>query len=305
MLTLQSEDTHARVRKSNIETLPTDISLVENSDYILSIVPPRDALATATRIATAFNAQSKTTPLYYLDLNAISPRSAREIGNLFHTSTPAIKYIDGGIIGGPPSPKAAEEPQNTLSNHVDTPHTWKRPSIPVSGPHNIADSPTSGKHLFSTLNLNHISPEIGQASGLKCCFASLTKGFTALAIQSFTTASNMGVLDLLLQETEGRIPSLWKAAHQGMTGMPPKAYRWVREMEEIAITHADEGGFEGGEGKGAGVYGQIAKVYKSVAEDTVLGEEKTERRKRGRTLEDVAMAMGEGLRAKRRKLDGQ
>jgi hypothetical protein len=86
--------------------------------------------------------------------------------------------------------------------------------------------------------------------------------------------------------------------------MPPKAYRWVREMDEIAITHADDGGFEGGE-EGEGIFGQIAKVYKSVAEDTVLGEEKTERRERGKTLEDVSVAMGEGLLAKKRKVDGQ
>lgn len=81
--------------------------------------------------------------------------------------------------------------------------------------------------------------------------------------------------------------------------VPPKAYRWVREMEEIAQTHVDEGGFNGE----PGIYGEIAKVYKSVAEDTVLGEEKTERRKRGLTVEDVAGAMGEGLMEKKRKTE--
>lgn len=79
--------------------------------------------------------------------------------------------------------------------------------------------------------------------------------------------------------------------------MPPKAYRWVREMEEIAETHADEGGFNGD----AGLFGEVAKVYKSVADESVLGEEKTETRKRGLTVEDVAEAMSEGLRGKRRK----
>jgi len=83
--------------------------------------------------------------------------------------------------------------------------------------------------------------------------------------------------------------------------MPPKAYRWVKEMDEIALTHADDGGFEGGE-DGKGVFGEIAKVYRSVAEETVLGEEKTERRKRGLTAEDVASAMGEGLRKKRKNV---
>jgi hypothetical protein len=50
--------------------LESDKSLVSASDYILSIVPPRDALNTATRISSAFNTQpAKTTPLYYFDLN--------------------------------------------------------------------------------------------------------------------------------------------------------------------------------------------------------------------------------------------
>jgi hypothetical protein len=237
-------------------------------------------------------------------LNAISPRSSREIASLFQASAPAIRFIDGGIIGGAPSPKTSSEPQTTMSRDpTNSTHEWKRPSIPVSGPHKVSDSPICGAHLSSTLNLNHISPEVGQASGLKCCFASMTKGFTALCIQSFTTASNMGVLELLVQEAEERIPGLFKSARGGLPGMPPKAYRWVREMEEIAITHADEGGFEGGGEDGEGVFGQIARVYRSVAEDTVLGEEKTERRKRGRTLEDVALAMGEGLMAKKRKSD--
>jgi len=77
--------------------------------------------------------------------------------------------------------------------------------------------------------------------------------------------------------------------------MPPKAYRWVREMEEIAATYAEEGGFE------LALFEGVAGVYRTVAEDTVLGGEKTGDRKRGRTLEDVAAAVGEGLEAKRKK----
>ena len=65
-----------------------------------------------------------------------------------------------------------------------------------------------------------------------------------------------------------------------------------------ALAHADDGGFEG---NGKGIFDGVAEVYRSVAEDTVLGEEKTEKRKRGKTIEDVAEAMGEGLQQKRRK----
>ncbi|KAH8603054.1 6-phosphogluconate dehydrogenase [Bisporella sp. PMI_857] len=287
----RSEDTHARAKQSKIETLSSDIAVVKAADYILSIVPPRDAVPVAHRITTAFKSLSSAKDLYYLDLNAISPRRAREIAAHFAATAPEIKFVDGGIIGPAPTPKSSAPGQD-----------WSNPDIPVSGRFNLADAPISGAHLSETLNLNHISPEIGPASGLKCCFASTSKGFTALCIQAFTTASNLGVLPLLRDNLERRMPGIWKRAEGGVTGMPPKAYRWVREMEEIALTHTDDGGFEGGK-DGEGVFGEIAKVYRSVAEDSVLGEEKTERRKRGLTIEDVAQAMGEGLRNKRKKAE--
>ncbi|EPE25826.1 6-phosphogluconate dehydrogenase C-terminal [Glarea lozoyensis ATCC 20868] len=299
----RSNDTKTRALSASIEIVKDDKTLVSASDYILSIVPPRDALDTASRISSAFNSQSqaKSTPLCYFDLNAISPRSAREIGELFAKKSPAIQFLDGGIIGGTPRLKDDKSPSTTVSSHPTTTTDWAKPSIPISGP--LSQTPPSSFATFSTtLGLNHISDDIGIASGLKCSFASLTKGFTALVLQSFTTANNLGVLPLLISELEQRAPGLRKAANS-VTGMPPKAYRWVREMEEIGITHAEEGGFVGAPSSSgnSGVFNEIAQVYRSVADDTVLGDEKTERRKRGLTIEDVATAMGEGLRAKRRK----
>jgi hypothetical protein len=44
-------------------------------------------------------------------------------------------------------------------------------------------------------------------------------------------------------------------------------------------------------------------TYSAVADETVLGEERTEQRKRGRTIDDVAAAVGEGLGSKRKKTD--
>lgn len=80
-------------------------------------------------------------------------------------------------------------------------------------------------------------------------------------------------------------------------------------MEEISQTHSEEGFFSSAskyddseaEASTGGIFHEVAELYRAVAEDTVLGEEKTERRKRGLDLEDVASAMGEGLKAKRAK----
>ncbi len=91
------------------------------------------------------------------------------------------------------------------------------------------------------------------------------------------------------------VPATLKSAEAGVPGMPPKAYRWVWEMEEIAATYAEEGGFE------PVLFEGVAGVYRAVSGDTVLGAEKTGNRKRGRTVEDVAAAMAEGLEKKRTK----
>ncbi|KAF7894063.1 hypothetical protein EAF00_007577 [Botryotinia globosa] len=305
----RSQYTHDRAQKSKIELLPTDASLISQSDYILSIVPPRDALSLATRITTAFNSLSppKSSPLYYLDLNAIAPATARSVASHISTASPSIKFIDGGIIGGAPKLKNdTTTPNTTASIDPDLEHAWSRPSIPISGPHELSKAPVSGAHLADLLNTNYLGEEIGKASGLKCCFASTTKGFTALCIQAFTSAQRLGVLGELEKEMSERVPGLWKSVNGGITGMPPKAYRWVREMEEIGICHG-ETGFSGGEstdGKGdngKGIFGEIADVYRTVADETVLGEEKTEKRKRGKTVEDVAQCMTEGLASKRAK----
>jgi len=69
-------------------------------------------------------------------------------------------------------------------------------------------------------------------------------------------------------------------------------------VEEISATHEEDGGFESA---GKGLFSEVAKVYNSVAYDSVLGEEKTEKRKRGLTIGDVAAAMSEGNAAKRKK----
>ena len=136
----------------------------------------------------------------------------------------------GKIIGGAPKLK----PDGS----------WTKPSIVVSGPQSLENAPISGLHLAKVLNLKHIADTIGPASGLKMCFASTTKGLTAIAIQSFTTAHTLGVLDDLQAHLKDYSPNTGELAAKGLVGMPPKAYRWVDEMKEIAETFHTEGGFE-------------------------------------------------------------
>jgi hypothetical protein len=74
-----------------------------------------------------------------------------------------LRFLDGGIIGGPPTQTPGEK-------------DWKRPGIPLSGPHPLQDSPLQGQRLADVLNTQHLDSKIVTASGLKCTFAALFKG---------------------------------------------------------------------------------------------------------------------------------
>ncbi|KIX03706.1 uncharacterized protein Z518_07259 [Rhinocladiella mackenziei CBS 650.93] len=342
----QAQHTLDRIKSSQIITLDSDEDLVAEADIILSIVPPRDAIATARRAFEACRSQkaikrrserkgtaalNQAPSLTYIDLNAISSYTAKNIATMF--STPAspslprrhsitrsftfhrkdsepeldpisINFLDGGIIGGPPSLRPDK--------------TWKRPSIVISGPKH--DDLLSSS-LRDLLNVKIVSDKIGPASALKSCFAALSKGFTALSILSFTTAQTCGILDSLTEHLEEFNPYALMSARRGLTDMPPKAYRWVEEMRQINETFVEEGGFspavlhgnghhannnnhlhtDGTHGGASGVFEGIAEIYRLIADDTVLGQERVEKRKRGTDVQDVAECIREGIARKKRK----
>ena len=281
-----SQDTVDRATSTNVVLCPTDAELVRSSDVILSVIPPRDVNETAQRVVTALADRPADRPLYFADMNAIAPSTVREVAHLFQSQD--VRFIDGCIIGGPPSFKA-----DTYTDTGTDTDTWDVPAMYASGPHKLADEASWGAALTSALNMRHIGADVGSASGLKMCFASMSKGYTALAIQSFTSAQKLGVLGDLQSILAEMMPARAVQTEKSLVGMAPKAYRWVREMEEISKTHAEEGGFDPDIFRGA------AGVYRAVAEDTVLGQEKIGKRKRGTTGEDVARAMVEGLERKR------
>ncbi|ROV99960.1 hypothetical protein VMCG_06256 [Cytospora schulzeri] len=292
----RSKETRERVKEAQVTDLGSDAALVRECDVVLSIVPPRDAAATAQRVIDAMQLVTKAKPpLYFADLNAVAPSTVKAIARTIEQARVPITLIDGSVLGGPPHPAGGASTSGSPTAAVLG--DWNVPSVPTSGPVGIADIPGYGAGLAGALNVKHIGPEVGASSGLKMCFASLSKGYSAVAVQSFTTAERLGVLGPLREAMEEIIPSRVKQTENALVGMPPKAYRWVGEMEEIARTHAEEGGFEDTLFRGA------AGVFKAVAEDTVLGEEKVGQRKRGRTAEDVAAAMAEGLEKKRKKMD--
>lgn len=235
-------------------------------------------------------------PLYFADLNAVSPSASKRLDTLLEGAKVPLRFIDGCILGGPPRPKSDADPGTNVSVNGVGDSDWSRPRIPISGPWSLSALP-DGDRLASVLNMRTISSDIGAASGLKMCFAAMSKGFTALATQSFATAHQLGVADDLKLEMSQILPTHLAMVEKSVTGMPPKAYRWVHEMEEIAATMSENGGW------GKELFNGVADVYRVVAANEVLGQEKIGKRSRGTTVEDVAEVLADGL-AKKRKRTG-
>ncbi|KAK1754938.1 6-phosphogluconate dehydrogenase [Echria macrotheca] len=328
----RSKDTLARAESAGVTLVPTDEALVSASTVILSIVPPRDALETARRILVASRNVSlpsetkREKDVFFADMNAISPRSVKEIAALFDTPRPSsspssrtsvddptststprpssggvtIRFIDGAVLGGPPSPPSSQSASSPSSSPLEKTNpwdSWTRPLLPTSGPYVL---PQLFPSLSSLLNISHISPLIGSASALKMCFASLSKGYAAIATQAVTTAKRHGVFAELEDSLQQLAPAQLARMRSAVVGMPPKAYRWVHEMHEISATHAGQDDDEGEGFAPEFMFRGAAEVFRTVAEDTVLGGEKVGKRVRGQTAEDVADAMVEGLRERKR-----
>ena len=73
---------------------------IAGADFILSILPPSEAIALSERLAPAIRAGKKK-PVY-VDCNAVSPQTVPRIAAPVTDS--GARFIDAGIIGGPPGP---------------------------------------------------------------------------------------------------------------------------------------------------------------------------------------------------------
>ncbi|KAJ4313553.1 hypothetical protein N0V94_006877, partial [Neodidymelliopsis sp. IMI 364377] len=158
----RSAATQERAKSASIELYATDVEVVAHADYILSIVPPRDAEEVAKRVIAALQhpgvRRHKLEALWFLDLNAGSPEKMRQMVELFKAKAPEVRVLDGGIIGPPPQRKQEQDGSGG----------WKRPGIPLCGPYDLHNAPLAGEHLATVLNVRYLSSsDMGAASGLK------------------------------------------------------------------------------------------------------------------------------------------
>lgn len=203
-----------RAVQAGVEDVADLAALVRACEVLLSIVPPAVAGAVAAQVAAAVTATGSD--LLYVDCNAIAPKTACSVASTI--SGAGARFADGGIIGPPPT-----RPGNRIF---------------TSGP---GAREFAGLGNFG-LDIRVLDGEVGQASGLKMCYAAMTKGVQALGAELLVAARLLGVEETLLTEqSEGDVAAVRRFVERALPSMPPKAYRWIGEMEEIARCFEDLG----------------------------------------------------------------
>lgn len=204
------------------------------ADFILSILPPGDALMLAERFAPAL-AASNAKPVY-VDCNAINPATVERVAAaVAPTGSP---FVDAGIIGSPPKPGDAG------------------PRFYASG--NSALRFASLREYG--LDVRVLDGALSAASALKMSYAGITKGTQAIGAAMMLAATRAGSADALFKELSSSQKEMFAWFKRGLAQMPPKAYRWVAEMHEIAgFVDADPAAHE--------LYQGAADFYERVAAD--------------------------------------
>ncbi len=210
----RSERTRALAQDAGFRTSASLNELIVESDLVLSILVPAHAEAVAKEIAQALEQTGE--PTLIADCNAISPMRSEYIGRIVESA--GGRYIDASIIGHPPG---RDEP----------------PRFYVSGSYADTMLELDGKGIA----VKNLGNDIGRASGIKMCYAALTKGTSTLQVALLTVAESLGLSaelhDELAYSQKGALDSM----KSGIPKLPPNAHRWIGEMEEIATTFAAEG----------------------------------------------------------------
>ena len=204
------------------------------ADFVLSIVPPGEALPLAQRLAPALTAANKK-PVY-ADCNAVSPDTVKE----HRRSDRANRrpFVDAGIIGGPP--RAG----------------YNGPIFYVSGPKMQAESRRSTIRPSSSAAWTARSARRPRS---RCRYGGITKGLIALGSAMVLAAERAGVAEALHAELAASQPTCspsLPAACRTCSARPiAGSRRWRRSRISPAAGSQSE------------MYQAIAALYERLAED--------------------------------------
>lgn len=248
----RSARTRALASEAGLTDVGTVTQLVAECDVVLSIMDPGSAVDFANVAADALRATRRHTLI--VDCNAIAPDTVQHIAHLIESA--GGRFVDAGIIGPPPRGNA-------------------KTRLYTSGPGAVDLEQLAGPQLI----VHVIGEGIADASALKMCYGALNKGAQALWLEVLIAAQRLGVAGLLEQELQQSQGERYGWALRQFPSLPPKAYRWVPEMLEIAKTLESAG-------MTPKMFQGAADIYRFVA-GTPLGKETPEERDKARDGKDV------------------
>jgi L-threonate 2-dehydrogenase len=228
----RSEETAIRAKAAGMAAASDEE--IAACDFILSILPPGDAVALAERFQPALKA-SNAKPVY-VDCNAINPATVERVAAAIAPT--GCAFVDAGIIGQPPKPGDA-------------------------GPRFYASGAAAQRFAALRdygLDIRVLDGAMSAASALKMSYAGITKGTQAIGAAMMLAAARAGSADALFSELQSSQKELFPWLKRQLSMMPPKAYRWVAEMHEIA-------GFVGDDPAASELYEGAAQFYERFAED--------------------------------------
>ncbi len=209
----RSERTKAFAKAGGLIDAGDLAGAVSAAELVLSILPPSNAIELAQSVAEALR-QTGATP-FYADCNAIAPETSRQVGEIVGEA--GASFIDGGIVGPPPG--------------RGTPRFY------VAGPDTAPMLALDGQGII----VRHLGPRVGDASAMKMCYASITKGTSTLFTAALMVAHQYGLDEPFwteLQESQGGV---WSRMDKQVARLPSDAGRWIGEMDEIVKTYGSAG----------------------------------------------------------------
>ncbi len=250
-LTDRSQRTRQLSEIAGITDVPDFAEMIDRADIVLSVLVPERAVDVARQVAQVIEKSGK--PLPFADCNPVAPAVAMEMAEIIDAA--GGKYIDGGIIGSPPG---RGEP----------------PRFYASGPHDAILGQLDGRGISVPL----MGGEVGRASAIKMCYASLSKGAAALHASALISAMNLGIYDEFVAEMEASQQAVLRNM-QGVNGLGAKAFRWIDEMEQISATF-------GASGATPHMHQGAADMFRLVA-SSPIGDERPETIDKSRELRET------------------
>lgn len=242
-------------------------AMLADSDVLLSIIPPADAVDFATKICPLIAAAGRDA--LFVDCNAIAPATTASVAAV--AAACDVRFQDVGIVGA--APREGRMPVRFYT----------------SGPHNDVIQALA----MELIEVHPLGAGTGTASALKMVYASLTKGTHALRAAALIAGQQLGVGEAIRAEWRRSLPDVYAAMMHRMPILACDSGRWSGEMREIARTY-DSVGLPTGFHEGA------AWMYALLSQTGLAAESRDEAREKDRPIEEVLEQFIAALTASRR-----